>query len=74
MHCILSGVGIADMSMGDTGMVWLSYLYGLEYEKALEGEFHFGLSPNEADVLGGDNGTVGHVCNTIHLIIAWKNT
>ena len=74
MHSVLSGMGTAYLSLDDACMGRLFDLHSIDDDEKLEGEFHFGLSPNEADVLGGDNGTVGHVCNTIHLIIAWKNT
>ena len=74
MHPVLSGVGIAYLSLDTVGLDSLSGLYRLGDKEKLEGEFHFGLPFDETDVLGGDNGTVGHVCNTIHLIIAWKNT
>ena len=74
MHRILSGVGNFGLPMDAACMGSLSNLYGIDDEEELERQLYFGLSPDEADVLGGDNGAVSHVCNTIHLIIAWKNT
>lgn len=74
MHSVLSGMGTAYLSLDDAGLDSLPCLYRLGNEEVLERELHLGIPADEADVLGGDNGAVSHVCNTIHLIIAWKNT
>ena len=71
MHPVLTSVGRINLPMDVACVGSLSNLYGLGDEEVLEGEFHFGLPYDEADVLGGDNGTVGHVCNTIHLVVTW---
>ena len=74
MHRILSGVGNFGLPMDAACMGSLSNLYGIDDEEALERELHLGIHADEADVLGGSSFLVCHVCNTIHLIIAWKNT
>lgn len=67
MHPVLSGVGIADVSMGAAGMVWLSCLYCLGNEEVLEGEFHFGIHADEADVLRRGDCAFFNVCYITNL-------
>lgn len=67
-------MGTAYLSLDDACMGHLFDLHSIDDEEELERQLHLGIPSDEADVLGGDNGAVSHVCNTIHLIIAWKNT
>ena len=74
MHSVLSGMGTAYLSLDDACMGRLFDLHSIDDDEKLERELHLGIHADEADVLGGSSFLVCHVCNTIHLIIAWKNT
>ena len=53
--------------MDDAGVGGLSGLYGLGDEEVLEREFHFGLPPDETDVLRRGNCAFFNVCYITNL-------